>query len=80
MQIASLLTREFDMAEQLFYESSNRDTWSLTRDPVSGAPAVMHRANARSGGMVSYTDADKFLGVSPEGPQHQALRRLINAD
>jgi hypothetical protein len=76
-----LLTREFDMdEEQLFYESSNGDIWSLTRDPVSGAPAVIHRPNARSGGEVSYIDVDKFLRERPDGPQHQALRRQIRAE
>jgi hypothetical protein len=67
------------MEDQLFYESSNDDAWSLTRDPLSGAPAVMHRPNAPSGGKESYTDVDKFLRESPGGPQHQALRRRINA-
>ena len=66
--------------EKPFYESSNGDTWSLIRDPVSGAPAVLHRPNERSGGKVSHIDVDEFLRESPGGPQHQALRRLINAD
>jgi hypothetical protein len=78
---ASLLIREFEMEEEKpFYESSNGDAWSLIRDPVSGAAAVLHRPNERSGGKVSYIDVDKFLRESPDGPQHQALRRLINAD
>lgn len=66
--------------EKPFYESSNGDTWLLIRDPVSGVPVVLHRPNAQSGGKVSWIDVDMFLQESPDGPQHQALRRLIRAD
>lgn len=62
---------------QLIYESSNGDVWHLTVDPVSGAWSVMHRPNASSGGQLSYVDIDKFLRERPEGPQHQALGRLL---
>src|ERR1700688_3424926 len=34
---------------ELIYESSNGDTCCLTRDPVTGARAVMHRPNPQSG-------------------------------
>jgi hypothetical protein len=62
---------------ELFYESSNGDTWCLTRDPVTGARVVMHRPNAQSGGQASYVGIDKFLSGDAHGPEHQALRRLI---
>jgi hypothetical protein len=60
-----------------FYESSNGDMWGLTRDPISGARAVMHRPNVQSGGRVSYIDVDKFLREGANGPEHQALRLLL---
>jgi hypothetical protein len=61
---------------ELIYESSNGDTWCLTRDPVTGARAVMHRPNPQSGGQESYIEVDKFLSEGANGPEHQALRRL----
>ena len=62
---------------QLIYESSNGGLWRLTKDPVSGVPAVMHKPNNQSGGKASYIGIDKFLRGSPEGPQHQTLRKLM---
>ena len=34
----------------LIYQSSNGDSWFLTRDPITDAPAVMHSPNPQSGG------------------------------
>jgi hypothetical protein len=61
---------------KLIYESSNGDSWSLTRNPLTGAPAVMHRPNPSSGGQISYIEIDKFLSNGANGPEHEALRRL----
>lgn len=61
---------------ELIYESSNGDTWCLTRDPLTGARAVLHRPNPQSGGQASYIEIDKFLSEGANGPEHQALRRL----
>jgi hypothetical protein len=61
----------------LIYQSSNGDTWSLTKDPATGAPAVMHSPNPQSGGQVSYVEIEKFLLQGANGPEHQALRNLI---
>jgi hypothetical protein len=44
---------------ELIYESSNGDSWCLTRDPGTGARAVMHRPNPHSGGQVSYIEIKK---------------------
>jgi hypothetical protein len=63
--------------DELFYESSNGDSWCLTRHPITGARAVMHRPNSQSGGQVSYIEIDKFLSEGANGPEHQALRRLM---
>ncbi len=62
---------------ELIYESSNGDSWCLTRNPVTGARAVMHRPNPQSGGQVSYIEVEKFLSESANGPEHRALRRLM---
>ncbi|HTF69798.1 MAG TPA: hypothetical protein VK638_44685 [Edaphobacter sp.] len=61
----------------LIYESSNGDSWSLTRDPATGARAVMHRPNPQSGGQVSFIEVEKFLSDGAHGPEHQALKRLM---
>ena len=65
------------MPPYIFYESSNGDVWSLIHDPDSGAASVMHQPNARSGGKASYIEVDQFLGESPSGPQHEALRGRV---
>jgi hypothetical protein len=62
---------------ELIYTSSNGDSWGLTRDPVTGAQAVMHRPNLQSGGKVSYIEIHKFLSEGANGPEHQALRRRM---
>jgi hypothetical protein len=62
---------------ELIYESSNGDSWCLTRDPVTGAQAVMHRPNPQSGGQVSYIEIETFLSEGANGPEHQALRRFM---
>jgi|ERR1700723_126427 hypothetical protein len=61
----------------LIYRSSNGDSWSLTRDPATGARAVMHSPNPQSGGQGSYIEIDRFLSEGANGPEHQALRHLI---
>jgi hypothetical protein len=61
----------------LIYESTNGDSWFLTRDPATGAAAVMHSPNQQSGGQVSYSEIGKFLSDGASAPEHQALRQLI---
>ena len=62
---------------KLIYTSSNGDSWSLTKNPVSGAEAVMHRPNRASGGQVSWIEIDNFLRDDRQGPEHQALRQMM---
>lgn len=64
-------------AAELIYESSNGDSWCLARDPATGTQAVLHRPNPQSGGRVSTIAIDKFLAAGASGPEHQALRRLM---
>jgi hypothetical protein len=61
----------------LIYQSSNGDSWVLTKDPATNAAAVMHRPNPQSGGQISYIEIEKFLSEGANGPEHQALRHLI---
>ena len=63
--------------DKLIYESSNGDSWCLTRNPATGTRAVMHRPNPQSGGQVSYIEIEQFLAEGANGPEHQALRRLM---
>jgi hypothetical protein len=46
-------------------------------DPVTGARSVMHRPNPQSGGQVSYVEIENFLSKNANGPEHQALRRVM---
>jgi hypothetical protein len=64
----------------VFYQSSNGDSWVLTKDPATGAAAVMHTPNPQSGGQASYVEIDKFLSEGANGPERQALRHLIESN
>jgi hypothetical protein len=64
---------------ELFYESSNGDSWSLVWDPTTEARAVMHRPNPPSGGQISYISIKRFLNETANGPEHQALRQLLES-
>ena len=59
------------------YASPNGDVWHLQRDPETGHTFVRHTANAASGGSVTDIGLLAFLGPSRNGPEHQALWRLI---
>ena len=60
-----------------FYESSNGDKWLIARDPATDHVFVQHRANLPSGGHVTDVEVSRFLRADAAGPEHQALRRLI---
>ena len=62
---------------KLFYESSNGDTWSLTLDPSTSVRSVIHRPTAPSGGKLSEVEIGNFLTKEANGPEHQALRSLL---
>jgi hypothetical protein len=64
-------------SDRLFYESSNGDRWSLVRHPTTDALVVTHTANSSSGGNVSHMDVETFLSSNALGPEHQALRHLL---
>jgi hypothetical protein len=60
------------------YHSSNGDRWHLARDPESGRVFVRHEPNRASGGQASDMDLGTFLARG-DGPEQQALRRLLQA-
>jgi hypothetical protein len=66
--------------DQLIYQSSNGDSWHLTNDPATGTQAVLHRPNPQSGGRPSYITISEFLSRGASGPEHQALRRMLQAN
>jgi hypothetical protein len=65
--------------DQIIYESSNGDSWHLADNAATGAQVVLHRPNPQSGGQPSYIEINKFLAQGSSGPEHQALRRLLEA-
>jgi hypothetical protein len=64
-------------SDRLFYKSSNGDCWSLVRNPTTGGLMVTHTPNVASGGNVTHADVETFLTTDAHGPEHQALRRLL---
>jgi hypothetical protein len=64
--------------EKTFYTSSNGDLWSLIQDQTTGAVAVRHVANPSSGGHVMQIDIETFISNGADGPEHQALRHLLD--
>lgn len=58
------------------YRSSNGDAWFLARDAEERV-FVIHEPNAPSGGRASQIELGAFLREGANGPEHQALRRLI---
>jgi hypothetical protein len=63
--------------EEHFYKSSNGDSWSLARDTTTGSRSVIHRPNPQSGGRPSQLAITDFLKDHADGPEHQALRSLL---
>jgi hypothetical protein len=61
------------------YRSPNGDVWFLARDPANGKAFVIHEANPASGGQTSRVEIGAFLKPGAEGPEHQALLRLIGS-
>lgn len=61
------------------YASANGDRWFLARDPGSGRVFVRHEPNAASGGRRAEFEIGDFLARGGQGPEHQALLRLIRS-
>jgi len=63
----------------LFCSSSNGDRWLLVPDPASGRSLVRHEPNRASGGSAADIEIDDFFLRDGQGPQHIALRVLLDA-
>jgi len=74
-------TEGFEPEEQReFAASSNGDRWFLCGQGKRNAAFVLHRANPASGGHETRRSIDAFLGLKPSGPEHEALRALLQVD
>jgi len=67
------------MQTRKLYSSPNGDRWLLVRDRDSGHVFVEHQPNQPSGGQPSEIEIGAFLLKGPQGPEHQALLRLIGS-
>ena len=65
---------------RLFYSSSNGDRWLLVQSPGSGRSLVRHEPNRSSGGSPSEIEINDFFLRDGRGPQHDALRALLDAE
>jgi hypothetical protein len=63
-----------------FYSSSNGDRWLLVPNPGSGRSLVRHEPNRSSGGSSTDIEIDEFFLRDGQGPQHTALRTLLDAE
>ena len=59
------------------YRSPNGDCWFLARDPKNDHGIVIHEPSESSGGRPSFVAIGDFLLPGSDGPEHQALLRLI---
>lgn len=59
------------------YRSPSGDTWWLGREHQDGRAFIIHEPNAPSGGHASRIELGTFLASGANGPEHQALLRLI---
>jgi hypothetical protein len=64
-------------SRELYRSGPNGDRWSLVRDPTSGRVVVEHEPNMSSGGRASRMEVGDFLAHGGQGPEVQALLRLI---
>jgi len=60
-----------------FAASSSGDCWILCGQSKPESAFVLHRANPASGGHETRRSVDAFLDLKPNGPEHEALRALL---
>ena len=61
------------------YRSSNGDRWQLVRGTEAARMFVRHIPNPSSGGQPTDTAVADFLSINGTGPEHAALRRLLDS-
>jgi hypothetical protein len=59
------------------YRSPGGEAWYLGREPQNGRAFVIHQTESHSGGKLSHIELAAFLAGGANGPEHQALLRLI---
>ena len=59
------------------YRSPSGDSWYLGREPQNGNVFIIHQPNGPSGGRLSHIELGAFLSGGADGPELQALLRLI---
>jgi hypothetical protein len=59
------------------YRSSNGDRWLLVCDSEGGQAFVRHEANLSAGGQVTDMEIEDFHARGGSGPEHTALREII---
>jgi hypothetical protein len=59
------------------YQSSSGDRWQLVRTTEPTSALVRHIPNSPSGGRPSDITVSEFLSTGGVGPEHWALRRLL---
>lgn len=62
------------------YRSSNGDCWHLVRTTDPTSALVRHIPNPPSGGRPTDITVAEFLSTGGFGPEHWALRRLLEGD
>ena len=66
-------------SRELYRSGPNGDRWFLVRETESGRVFIEHKPNASSGGQTSHMKIGDFLAHGGDGPEHQALLRLIGS-
>jgi len=62
------------------YRSSNGDCWQLVGAIDSASALIRHVPNPPSGGRSTDTTLTEFLSTGGVGPEHWALRRLLEGN
>ena len=65
------------VATRELYSSPNGDRWFLACEIDSGQVFIRHEPNVPSGGVPEHIEVGAFLARGGQGPEHQALLRLI---
>jgi hypothetical protein len=59
------------------YRSPSGDSWFLAREPADGRAFIIHQPTGPSGSRLAHVDLASFLSKGANGPEQQALLRLI---